>query len=504
MSTSELIAAKESCEEDLIAIQNVNGVGVGVKWVNGVPTETPAILVFVEEKLPEDGVLSKYDASQMVPPQINGIPTDVIEVGVIEKQTFRQRVRPIKPGYSTGHGGITAGTIGGIFTDRSGDTVALSNNHVFANENRAKTGDLIYQPGPLDNQSINRSQRGWNEPVSTLPYYATLKAFVPLGVGTTNLQDTAIATIHPSLIRSGMVDPAYPSINKPLRGFGAPIVNMQVQKCGRTTGYTTGRVMALNASFSVKYAIGNVRFGNCVVCSAMSAGGDSGSIITDMNMNAVALLFAGSPKVTVATPIQGIVNTYGLKLWTPPTAMKMSLDNVESMELDDNCWTIASNHGTIVQSTDMITLNSPANAYCLMQRTIERFESVSVAVNTGSDKGNIWGPGIAIQFTNGFLKLNLAHGGSFSAMYNGSHAASIGKVIPNTEYRLRIKRLDGTYVAEVEDAGKWYLVMQLPVSIVGETSTKLLVGKTNITGGLGDHDEIGEMGECSFRDLDVI
>jgi hypothetical protein len=499
MST-DLNAVKESCEDSLIAIQNVNGVGVGVKWVNGVPTDTPAILVFVQEKLPEDGVLHKFDASQLVPQSIDGIPTDVIEVGEITKQGFNQRVRPIKPGYSTGHGNITAGTIGGIFTDKDGQTVVLSNNHVLANENRAKPGDLIYQPGPMDNRSVNKSDTSWREPISNLPFYATLKSFVPIGVGTNNLQDSAIAVIHDNLVRSGMVDPVYPSINKPLRAFGTPAVNQQVQKCGRTTGYTTGRVMALNSSFTIKYEIGNIRFGNCVVCSAMSAGGDSGSVILDMNMNAVALLFAGSPKVTIATPIQGIVSTYGLKVWTPPRIIRYALP---SMELDDNNWTIATAHGTIVQGLDSISVSCPANAYCVMQRPLDKFETVSVAVNTGTDTGNIYGPGIVIHFPNGFLKLALAHGGSFLAMCNGSHAATIGRVSPRTEYRIRIRRSDDSYYAEVQDADTWILVMQVPVSVVGDTAVRLMIGKTNMAGDIGDSDNLGEMGDCSFRDLDV-
>lgn len=501
MTSSELNAVKDSCEDNLISIQNVNGVGIGMKWVNGVPTDTPAILVFVEEKMPEDGVITKFDASQMVPPQIDGIPTDVIEVGKIEKQGFTTRVRPIRPGYSAGNGKITAGTIGGIFTDKDGQTVALSNNHVFANENRAKTGDLIYQPGPLDVKGFKAVNVGWTEPVANLPYFATLKSFIPLSPSTTNLQDTAIATIDNKLVATGMVDPTYPTINKAIRGFAAPQVNMQVQKCGRTTGYTTGRVMALNASFTVRYDIGNVKFGNCVVCSAMSAGGDSGSIIMDMGMNAIALLFAGSPKVTIATPMQSIVATYGLKIWAPPTAIKLAM---QSMELDDGKWTIATANGSIQEGVDSIALSCPANAYCLMQRPLAKFTSVSVTVNTGDDKGTTYGPGMVVHFPNGYIKLNLAYGGCFTAIHNGNKAGSIGKVLPNTEYRLKIRADQDCYVAEVQDQDKWYVVMQIPQSVLGDTATNLFIGKTNDHGAIGDNDGLGDTGNCTFRDLDVV
>ncbi len=497
MFDAQTESVKQANEDSLIAINNVNGVGVGLKWVNGVPTNQPAILVFVEEKMTEDGVISKFDASQVVPTEIDGIPTDVIEVGKIEKQSFKGKVRPIKPGYSTGHPAITAGTIGGVFIDKDGDPVVLSNNHVFANENKCKIGDLIYQPGPMDAKQIDFNRSDWSDPLPALPYYATLKAFSNLSTSGINHQDSAIAVIHDKLIKAGLVDPIYPSINQPLRGFGSPQVGMQVQKCGRTTGYTTGRIMALNASFTVNYGIGNIKFNNCVVCSGMSAGGDSGSIISDMNMNAVALLFAGSPKVTIATPIGTIVNEYGLKLWNAPAVMP-------SMELDDGKWIISTTHGKINHGKDSIAIECPSNGYCLMQRPLGAFSSVSVVVNTGTDKGASWGPGISIQFPNGYLKLNLRHGGSFGGIINGNEVLNIGKTQPNTEYRLRIKKVSNSYIGEILEGNRWYTVIQVPVSVLGPTATNLLVGKTNFQGGLGDHTELGTSGICSFRDLDVV
>ena len=496
MSYAHIESVKEQNQESLEAITNVNGVGLGVKWVNGIPTNTPAILVFVEEKMPEDGVITKFDASQVVPAEIEGIPTDVIEVGKIEKQGFTSRIRPIRPGYSTGHQAITAGTIGGFFIDKDGTPVALSNNHVFANENKSAVGDLIYQPGPMDAKGVDYKRNDWNDPVMDLPYYGTLKSFVPLDRSKTNLQDTAIVAIHDKIVKTGLIDPSYPNINQPLRGFADPVVNMQVQKCGRTTGYTTGRIMALNASFTVGYGIGNIKFGNCVVCSGMSAGGDSGSIISDMNMNAVALLFAGSPKVTIATPIGTVVNQYGLRLWDMASTSP-------SMELDDGKWQIVTNKGNIRPGNDSITVTAPANSYCFMQRSLSSFTSVSVAVNTGSDMGATWGPGITLVFPNGYLKLNLRQGGCFAGTINGSEVLNIGKTAPNTEYRLRIKKAGGCYVAEVNESNRWLTVLQVPVSVLGTSATTLRVGKTNTSGDVGDYQDLGAVGTCTFRDLDV-
>jgi hypothetical protein len=67
---------------------------------------------------------------------------DVRYVGRIHKRTapwYQQRRRPLLIGSSVGHFKITAGTLGAFVQPRAGGGVCiLSNNHVRANENRAK------------------------------------------------------------------------------------------------------------------------------------------------------------------------------------------------------------------------------------------------------------------------------------------------------------------------------------------------------------------------------
>ena len=57
--------------------------------------------------------------------------------------------RPVPIGVSTGHPAITAGTIGARVTDGT-DVYALSNNHVYADENKSSVGDTVIQPGTYD------------------------------------------------------------------------------------------------------------------------------------------------------------------------------------------------------------------------------------------------------------------------------------------------------------------------------------------------------------------
>src|SRR5690606_39935729 len=64
-----------------------------------------------------------------------------------------ERRRPLLPGFSIGHGGVTAGTLGAFVTrSHPGDRhlYALSNYHVLAGSPHARPGDVVLQPGPAD------------------------------------------------------------------------------------------------------------------------------------------------------------------------------------------------------------------------------------------------------------------------------------------------------------------------------------------------------------------
>lgn len=85
------------------------------------------------------------------------------------------------------------------------------------------------------------------------------------------------------------------------------IVGTIVQKTGRTTNYTTGRITAINATINVNYGGGNVaRFKDQIVTTNMSAGGDSGSLVTTSDDVAVGLLFAGSASAMIANQIENV------------------------------------------------------------------------------------------------------------------------------------------------------------------------------------------------------
>jgi hypothetical protein len=97
--------------------------------------------------------------------------------------------------------------------------------------------------------------------------------------------------------------------------LAGPELGAMVQKTGRTTNYTTGVVRAVNATVNVNYGGGRVaRFVRQILTGGMSAPGDSGSLLLDMERRAVGLLFAGSSTVTVFNDIRYVQHLLGIRV----------------------------------------------------------------------------------------------------------------------------------------------------------------------------------------------
>jgi hypothetical protein len=315
-----VVEAKEAHEEELLARDNVVGVATSVKVKGGKPTGTPSLTVFVEEKQAK----SKVSRAALVPAEIEGVPTDVVAVGVIRPLLFTARVRPPLPGYSIGHHNITAGTFGCLVRDIRrcccrhehdcccasareecpGDYLILSNNHVLADSNRGLPGDLILQPGPVD---------GGVFPADGI---ATLERFEPIVFGRSgyNLVDAAVARPMQSRnVTAAIIGQVIP------RAVDQASVGQQVVKAGRTTQVTVGRVLAVDATIVVSgYPGGAAQFRQQIVTTGMSAGGDSGSLLMSAGLNAVGLLFAGSAEITIHNHIANVEVALGVRPVTAP------------------------------------------------------------------------------------------------------------------------------------------------------------------------------------------
>jgi len=286
---------------------NVIGFGVGERVTAGERTGELAVKVFVAKKYPK----SKVPRAEMIPKTVDGLPVDVEGVGFPRKFVVAQRARfrPVQGGISTGLavdevGFKFAGTLGAIVIDSDDDSTVcgLSNNHVFADENRAQDDAIAVQPGTLDSTAAGGK-------VGTLHRYEPLKFD-----NKRNWMDAGLAKI------TSAADPTIYGIGIPA-GSAVPALNATVRKSGRTSGLTEGIVRAVRFDvFNVEYDQGMVRVDDCIVIEgtsgSFSRAGDSGSVIIDAKGKVVALLFAGSDQVTYAIPIRRVLKRLRAKLVT--------------------------------------------------------------------------------------------------------------------------------------------------------------------------------------------
>jgi hypothetical protein len=334
---------------------------------------------------------------------------------------------------------------------------------------------------------------GWDGTPKGWPYIGTLKGFSKFT--SSNTHDSATCKIHDKLISDGLIDTLYPVINSDIKSFGVATVGMGVQKCGRTTGYTTGKVIALHGEFTIGYNAGPIKFTDCIVTSSMSQGGDSGSVILDHNSNAVALLFAGSAKVTLAHPIKYVVDHYGLSIYSnEPGSIINNRTWVNVDGPDDEC--------VIGPTGPTINVTSHSNNYAFAESLGSKFNEFYAEVYTGDDTGATWGPGIAVVWPDGTLKINLRHGSTFGASYLGVEYMACGRVKERTWYPMRISITDKVR-GEVYDDGKWNSAIELPLGILKHTPNAFRIGKMDANGNASNHQDSGSKQSCAFRNYRV-
>lgn len=341
--TASAFAARGGVSAFSTPLSNVHATGVGVRMRNGqiVPDDF-VIKVYVFDKQ-ELGELTP----EITKASYNGVEVDVEPLpiqlalatpkrAVAARKTAsrktasrrrtgtatalagtpqRNRVRPIVGGLSIAPlNEFFVGTLGCFLrrvTAGAEQFFALSNNHVMADTNRLPIGTSIVQPGP--------------EVAPTNPgdIFAALSAFVPIQFPASRLTpvvnrfDAAIAVVSDlSLIHRGQMF----GIGNYTPQLAAPVPGMRVIKSGRTTGVTTGVVMATGVnSVQVNYGTPTspriATFNDTIEIvgdsGPFSAPGDSGSVILERSSGRpVALLFAGDGRTTTACDLGGVCRQF--------------------------------------------------------------------------------------------------------------------------------------------------------------------------------------------------
>jgi len=308
----------------LLQKQNVIGYGYGRKEVNGEETSQLALSVFVTTKKPKEELRPK----DIIPQSVCGLPTDVIETGEVKAFGINiGKVRPLIPGYSISHYRVTAGTLGAI-VEHEGNQAILSNNHVIANSNNTSLNDPIIQPGVHD---------GGRETVAKLHSFQEIfisESRCPVArsiEGLMNYIAKLLGSSHKTKVYSdealkpNKVDAAIAlpldniDVNPHIKDIGVPqqpkvaMLDMPARKTGRTTDYTESKISQTNVTVKVMYPTGYALFEDQLGIKSSPSNpfgspGDSGSLILN-NLNPIALLFAGSDRITIANPIEAVMKT---------------------------------------------------------------------------------------------------------------------------------------------------------------------------------------------------
>jgi hypothetical protein len=304
---------QEQHTDELMAKPGVTGTAIGEGQ-----SAQPILLVLVE-----------YDAVADLPGQLEGVPVRPLPTGKIyalpkggnsdggkgppggepELDPTSRWPRPVPIGVSTGHLKITAGTLGCRVKDGLGNVYALSNNHIYANQNQAHIGDAVIQPGAYD---------GGASPADNI---GTLFDYEPIVFSTSanNVIDAAIALCTPELLGNATPSDGY---GLPKATTATASLGTKVMKYGRTTGQTLGRVKGINVVVNVQYDVGNIaRFVGQILIGggSFSAGGDSGSLVVLNAKGAndrrpVGLLFAGGNHFAIANPIDAVLARFDLTI----------------------------------------------------------------------------------------------------------------------------------------------------------------------------------------------
>ena len=240
----------------------------------------PVIRIYVERLDPS--VLKE------LPQVFLGYQVQVIEVGRVEALIDRKlRYRPLFPGISIGSELVTAGTLSQVCVDnKTGEYCLLSNRHVFWGDR----GTACLQPGPFD---LGKAP---DDVVGYITRYEEIKY-------EDNIIDAAVCSLEVEATNKD------PELGQPI-SIGEVNEGDKVYKVGRTTGFTSAKVLDQSACLKVYgyQNVGEAIFEDVIITDAFSANGDSGSPVLDDKGELVGLVFAGSEKITVICKAKHVVN----------------------------------------------------------------------------------------------------------------------------------------------------------------------------------------------------
>jgi len=268
-----------------------------------------------------------------------------------------------------------SGTLGALLRESNNIQYLLSNNHVLARSDHANAGDMIIQPGLIDNNCTPNGSSGGTTPVGIMT------GWVPLKSKSTNV-DAAIAQVVPGMVdragkilemgtrlSDGTLAAAPPGVSSSNGKGESGQLQLRVAKSGRTTGLTCARITALDLDVNVNYYLDcaetqpylSKTYTNQIEISGggfMDAG-DSGSLLVDAsNAEPVGLLFAGGTDSlgvshAIANPVADVLSELGAQAGGMSNFTFVGGEDHEVNCLDYGDGTIAAAQASKLSDTDI-------------------------------------------------------------------------------------------------------------------------------------------------------
>ncbi|MBA3993456.1 MAG: hypothetical protein C0469_08005 [Cyanobacteria bacterium DS2.3.42] len=276
-------AIKKANEERLTKFPGVTGIYTGRKTVNGQKTETLAIVVVVQEKKS----LSQLSADEVIPAEIDGVPTDVKQGNVPTEYAQQLSDAEVKLQSTGGPGNafrrplvggiqvsvtintstLSSGTLGCFVQDTQGNLYGLTCAHVVKTANAP-----VFQPDP-----------------SFLPIGTSLNLIQNLSIDAALIQIPSGIGIQNYVLRTGSVQGSY--VIK-----ASEAVDYAVQKQGITTGLTFGTVESID--YTVVFQGQTLKTNQILIQGSarqplFSHQGDSGSVIMNDQYQVLGVLWGG-------------------------------------------------------------------------------------------------------------------------------------------------------------------------------------------------------------------
>ncbi|MBO1268070.1 hypothetical protein [Arthrobacter cavernae] len=276
--------------------ENITGLTVGPKTINGQETEQLAVVVHVvKKKRPEELGIDDLVVPPFVevhvqddaagPPRVEQVATDVIETGQIRLSVLNEKVRPTPGGYqvSAPAGWFAEGTgTLGVNMVWGGRFRMLTNNHVISKN--GTRGPTVYQP----------DWALWGNSLSDVAGYVNVVTYANRSEPNPTFNSTDFAWCN---MTADNGDRAIHGIGTPT-GYRPPLVKEAVSWIGKQTAVVQhATITSKSGQFVMEFLPGRwAWFENCLSFSGGTViDGDSGSaIVATDDMQVVGLIFASN------------------------------------------------------------------------------------------------------------------------------------------------------------------------------------------------------------------